>query len=418
VRAVSSVKSTGGIAFNALLVFIVLLYANPGNWFDEVPDIGYAKIAAGCALLALGGSWLLYNHRISLGGLTGVALIGLYFLVGFSASWSYWPSASVDTFLEAVKYFAIFFVAANVVDSKPRLHYFLSTMALASLIPAFGTIHSWVTGQHLVDGDRVGWIGIFANPNDLAYHLVVGVALVLCAREAASRRRMKLVYLLALIPIGTAIVLTQSRGGMLACGAALVLWVLRSVRRAPAALGVAVALACVSMLGPANIFEHRMESAQAFGTDMSAQGRIDAWRTGMNIAAARPLTGVGAGAFVVAWPDFAPGDAGPARTEHNTFVQLVAEIGIPALCFFVLALVAGALGVSRATRTADLASYARGVQCGLAAFAVCSVWGGIAFSWPVYLLLGASVAIRRLAAEEEVPVADVARARHRLAEAV
>jgi hypothetical protein len=43
-----------------------------------------------------------------------------------------------------------------------------------------------------------------------------------------------------------------------------------------------------------------------------------------------------------------------------------------------------------------LAPYARGVQCGLAGFAMCSLSGGIALSWPFYLLLGISVAARRM----------------------
>ena len=109
------------------------------------------------------------------------------------------------------------------------------------------------------------------------------------------------------------------------------------------------------------------------------------------------MTGVGAGAFVVAWPSFAPGDAGPARTEHNTFVQLLAELGIPGLALFLGAFLAGVFGVSQAARLRGLGPYARGVQCGLAGFAVCSISGGIAFSWPFYLLLGISVAARALA---------------------
>src|SRR5439155_268495 len=98
-------------------------------------------------------------------------------------------------------------------------------------------------------------------------------------------------------------------GGMLAAGAVLALWTLRSVKRAPALIGVAVALGCVLYLGPSHPFTHRMESSLTHGTDLSAQGRVDAWRTGLNIAAQRPWTGVGAGAFMIAWPDFAPGDA-------------------------------------------------------------------------------------------------------------
>jgi O-antigen ligase len=99
----------------------------------------------------------------------------------------------------------------------------------------------------------------------------------------------------------------------------------------------------------------------------------------------------------VAWPSFAPGDAGPARTEHNTFIQLLGELGLPGLLLFLVAFVAGALGVSRATQTPGLTPYARGVQCGLGGFAVCSLSGGLAFSWPFYLLVGISAAARRLA---------------------
>ena len=412
-------QTSGGLAFAALLVFMFLVYSNPGNWFDGLEDIGFAKIAAGAAMLALGGAWLLYGHRVGLGGAPGVMLLGFYLLIAFSALWSYWPKASIDAFAEEVKYVSIFFVAANVIDSHKRLHWFFSALALASVIPAFGAIHSWATGTHLVDGDRVGWIGIFGNPNDLAYHLVIGVAMLLAVREATHRRWLKLVYLALLVPMGIGVLLTQSRGGMLATGVVVALWVVRSVKRAPAAVGVALALACVWMLGsPTSTFEKRMESSVAYGEDMSARGRLDAWRTGMNMVEERPWTGVGAGAFMVAWPDFAPGDAGPVRTEHNTFVQVSSELGIPALLFFVGALAAGILGVSRAAKTERLSPYARGAQCGLAGFAVCSLWGGIAFSWPLYLLLGVSVAIHRFALEQQLPVADVLLARHRLAGAV
>jgi O-antigen ligase len=101
----------------------------------------------------------------------------------------------------------------------------------------------------------------------------------------------------------------------------------------------------------------------------------------------------------VAWPDFAPGDAGAARTAHNTFIQLVAELGVPALGLFLVALGLALRGLAPALkrRAADpLVPSARGLQCGLAGFAVSSLWGGIAFSWPLYLLLGGAFAAARL----------------------
>ena len=179
--------TTGGWAYAGLLLFVFVLYANPGNWFDGLEDVGFAKIAAAVAAIALAGSWIFYNRRVTVGGWPGAALIALFTLVGFSALWSYWPGYTVDTFLDGVKYLAIFLVVVNVVDSEARLRGVVKGLALASVIPAIGGIESWLRGEHLVDGTRAGWIGIFGNPNDLAYHLDVGIALVLAAR--ARRRR-------------------------------------------------------------------------------------------------------------------------------------------------------------------------------------------------------------------------------------
>ncbi|HEX9103231.1 MAG TPA: hypothetical protein VF997_13560, partial [Polyangia bacterium] len=96
------------VAFWGLLVFLVIVYANPGNWLDALEDIGFAKIAAGFSLAALAGSWLLYNRRLTIGGVQGWALVALFALVGFSATWSYWPKFSFDTFTDGLKYLAIF----------------------------------------------------------------------------------------------------------------------------------------------------------------------------------------------------------------------------------------------------------------------------------------------------------------------
>jgi O-antigen ligase len=397
---------TGRFAYGALIAFLFVLYANPGNWFNGLQDVGFAKVAAALALVALGGSWLLYNRRLTVGGWPGLSLLALFALVGFSALWSYWPRATLETFTDGLKYLAIFLVVTNVIDSPRRLRGVVAAIAIATVVPAFGAIFSYLHGEHLVEGNRAGWIGVFGNPNDLAYFLVIGGAMALTARDGSRRRATRLFYLALLLPIGVAILLTQSRGGMIASGVVLLLWALRSVRRAPAIVGVALAVGCVLCLGPSDVFEHRMETSVAFGEDLSARGRIDAWRTGLEMARERPLTGVGAGAFMIAWPDFAPGDVGPVRTEHNTFIQLIGELGFPGLLLFLVALSAGILGVSRAARTQEYGCYARGLQCGLAGFAVCSLSGGLAFTWPVYLLLGASFATARLSrAAETVPIA-------------
>jgi probable O-glycosylation ligase (exosortase A-associated) len=385
------------IAFFGLLAFLFIVYANPGNWVDGLEDIGFAKIAAGFSLLSLFGSWMLYNRRLTIGGVQGWTLLALFALVGFSSTWSYWPKFTFDTFTDGLKYLAVFFILANVVDSESRLATTIRVLALASCIPAFGAIWSHAHGEHLVEGDRAGWIGIFGNPNDLAYHLVVGVAMLLAAANAARTRGRKIAWWALLVPTFYAILLTQSRGGMLAAVVVVVFWSMRAVKRAPLILGVACFAAALVFVSPNNPWSRRTQEATAYGEDVSARGRIDAWRTGLNIAKERPFTGVGAGAFMIAWPEFAPGDAGEVRTQHNTFIQLLSELGIPAILLFVTALLGALFGMRRASKlNSSLQPYARGIQCGLVGFAICSIWGGIAFTWPIYLLLALAFAARRI----------------------
>lgn len=385
------------VAFWGLVAFFFIVYANPGNWFDGLEEVGFAKLAAGFSLAALGGSWLLYNRRLTIGGIQGWMLLALFALVGLSSAWSYWPKFTFDTFTDGLKYLAIFFIIANVVDTEARLATTIRALALASCVPAFGAIWSHAHGEHLVEGDRAGWIGIFGNPNDLAYHLVVGVAMLLAAANGAHTRLRKLAWWSLLAPVFYAILLTQSRGGMGAACVVALFWALRSVKRAPVILGAVAIAAAVVFVSPNNPWSRRTQEATAYGEDVSARGRIDAWRTGLNIAKERPLTGVGAGAFMIAWPEFAPGDAGEVRTQHNTFIQLLSELGLPALLLFVTALGGAVLGMRRASKlSSSLQPYARGIQCGLVGFVICSIFGGIAFTWPIYLLLGMAFAARRI----------------------
>jgi probable O-glycosylation ligase (exosortase A-associated) len=388
------------LAWAGLLLFVVFVYSNPGNlFFASSGDVGIAKAAAALALAALGGSWLLADRPLHLGGAIGWLLGGFFAWVGLSATWSLWPAMTVDTLLDGLKYFAIFFLVGNVASDRRRAELLVHVVAWSSVIPAIGAIDSWAHGEHLVDGDRAAWIGIFANPNDLAYYLVVGVALALGGREITRSRLLRFAYLGGLAVMGAAILLTQSRGGLTATAAVLGLFWIRGLRRGRAAVAVTALVAFAIYFSPRETWQ-RAETIRDYDADASAQGRIDAWRTGINVMRDRPLTGVGAGAFMLAWAEYAPGDAGPPRSAHNTFVQVIAETGLPAFALFVGALLAAVVGLRGAAREGgELVEIARAVQVGIGGFAMCSLTGGLAFSWPLYLLLGLAASLGRIERE-------------------
>src|SRR5262249_4435718 len=161
------------------------------------------------------------------------------------------------------------------------------------------------------------WIGPFANPNFVAYHLVVSTPLAYALRESSPRGMWRHLWLALIAIFLVAILLGGSRGGPLGFGVVTLLWFAQDPARgrSPLALGVAVAVAAATLLAPSSPL-NREDTREnlAGGVDISAKGRLDAWRTGLNMIYANPVLGVGAGSFMASYEKYAPGDAGPSRT--------------------------------------------------------------------------------------------------------
>jgi probable O-glycosylation ligase (exosortase A-associated) len=391
---------SGRVAFASLLLFVVLVYSVPGRlFFDNAGDVGIAKAAAGLALVALGCSWLLYQRRLRLGGALGLTLAIFFTWMVASSTWSLAPFLTRQSLGELAKFFAIFFLVSNVVDDIDRAQKFLAVFAAASIIPAVGALWSFAHGQHLVEGTRASWLGTFGDPNDLAYHLATGVAVALGARRLESRHGIRLLWAVGIGIMLVAILFTQSRGGLITTGVVLTLYVLHTVKRTREAVPIVAVVIFAALVAPSATWQ-RASTTLAYEDDASALGRIDAWNTGKGIFAERPFAGVGLGSFIVAWAEYAPGNAGPARAPHNTFVEVLAETGLVGFVLFLTALALGLVWAVMAMRAQQTAALGFAVAAGLCAFAVASTTLGELNSWPLYILLGLASSLRSIRHDE------------------
>jgi O-antigen ligase len=399
---------TARLAFFAYLAFIVAIYGAIASSFPALAKLDPAKIIMACAAVGLAWAIVMSHHRVRFGLAAGGGALWLFFLlVAASPAWSLWPALSAGAVGEAAKYLAAFVLAANLLYTRSRVRVTCAIIALASLAPAIGAMHSFVTRQHIVEDTRAAWIGTFANPNILAYHLVVSTPLALALRDSVEPRGAhshleRSFWLGVVITFAAGVLLTQSRGGALGLGSVLLLWTVRGLARGKLAIGSALAVCVAIMMVPGGPWNRAETKARLAGhVDLSAQGRIDAWRTGLKIIEARPAQGVGAGAFIVGYDAYAPGDAGPPLTAHNSFMMIAAELGVPALLLFSLALGLAFRSLSKVANKllegdeADTrqAAIARGVQTAIFGFVVCSMTGGFAFTWPIYLCFGLATAI-------------------------
>src|SRR5207245_10001765 len=122
---------------------------------------------------------------------------------------------------------------------------------------------------------------------------------------------------------------------------AVVAVALLSRRRASAGSLAMVATAGVLLFAP-HSFWARTETITSYDEDYSVQGRMQAWQVAFHIVRDHPLVGVGEAAFLEAWSQYAPIDAGHRRyVAHNLFLEVLGQLGIIALfgyvCFIIAA---------------------------------------------------------------------------------
>jgi O-antigen ligase len=147
--------------------------------------------------------------------------------------------------------------------------------------------------------------------------------------------------------IATALLLSQSRGGVLATVAGLLTFsvTLAVAREMPRrARSAAVALILVLAVGFLAISGGGV-ATRLLWADVALQGRAEIWAQAADEIARRPLTGDGYGTFAEIYAGVSKpkaGDDGYVDKAHNTYIEEALELGIPAeaLLTFAVALVA------------------------------------------------------------------------------
>jgi O-antigen ligase len=111
---------------------------------------------------------------------------------------------------------------------------------------------------------------------------------------------------------------------------------------------------------------------------------MHAWDVAGRIARDRPLLGVGEQAYLSAWQEYAPIDAGPHRyVAHNLFLEVLGDLGFIGL-FSLLGFLACALWSGWRARNGSMGNEARAVLAALIGYLVCQQFSGYSLSWFTY----------------------------------
>lgn len=386
-----------GLAHLAALAFVTMLYSNPMYWWPWFGQLRLAFAASAVAALAVVMHRLTAGEHIRVGGWGSIPLFAYLAVVPASLAWTISSAATGLAVVEASKMAIIYVAIQNAVETPGKLRRFLLVAALASLGPALGGIHVWRTADELVEGYRTHWRGMFGDPNWLAMSLVAVLPFALLGALRARSRAARVLFGATAVAQLTTIVLTHSRSGSIAAALAVLLYLGRGrgglARGAVASVLLAASLAAFA---PETFWE-RSRTLENLEEDESLRGRENAWKVLGVIVEERPLTGVGAGAFLPSWGRYAPLAAGGHRyVAHNVLLEIVGELGIPAFALFA-AFAAGLLvRVWRVGADPLVGDEARAIFAALAGFLLCEMANGYSFSWFLYFLFACGAAAIRL----------------------
>ncbi len=390
-------RTTGiSMAYWLLLAFLTLLYSSLPLLVPAFEVIRPAKLVAGAALVMLLVETVFARKNFEFAGPEGFLLLGFLGSAALSSLTALWVRQAVEAVSDLMKFTLVYFFIVNCANTQRRLRGVMWTMVVGGLFPAVGALSNYFHGN-LVEG-RAAWVGIFANPNDLAYSLVILVPLA--AFLATGLSRMPRLVLLSVVMVYTAaIFVTFSRGGAVGLVAVIGLYAWR--KKSVLFQGLTVFLLAAGLI-LAGRFWTRSEDFSHLNGDVSFRQRWATSQAGLAMFADHPLVGVGLGCSVIAWPLYAPEDlyTRTALVTHNTFIQPLAETGLAGFVPFILFV---GFGLYYARKLAlgpsgnGLANLGTGLEISLWGFVVCGLSGPYALSWFPYILLGLVSSARRIA---------------------
>jgi len=254
------------------------------------------------------------------------------------------PFATQVTALHIFALCAFFALALAALDSSARVR------RLATVITVFGFVYGfYAILQMVLSPDKIYGIykpqsavpfGSFVNRHDFAAVMEMSISVPLGMMFAgAVRSDKKLLYVVAIVLMGSSLLLSGSRGGLIALIAEIILLVILTTRakgRNDLILKIALSgLLVISAVGGA-VFVGGDTSltrfSEAAAADDISSSRTQIWGVTLNVIAANMPFGAGLGAYAQAYTK-SDTASGYERVEqaHNDYLQVAADAGLVGL---------------------------------------------------------------------------------------
>lgn len=314
---------------------------------------------------------------------------------------------------ELTKIWLVAFVGFNSVRTRSQIRFFLAfAVSCFVLYPVRGALLNYFVAGYTVFG-RAIWNYAYANPNDLAAFSIVFAAMAVALAYMSLNKLVRAASILAAGSILVLIILTQSRGAIIAIAVVSVWVMIRKLRSFRSVMIAGAVLAAAMLIAPDSVWKRLgglanvsiSSEMQGVDEERSAEQRWQLAQIAVRIARDNMVFGVGAGAYSIAHGEYAAtvtsefSLGGGNRDAHNTYLRTAAELGLVGLLLLLLELSAALFIGWRATSTPAPSNRLGldALKAGLVAYMLAGIFGSFAYIVMLHLLI---VTIESLAALE------------------
>jgi O-antigen ligase len=335
IRSAVPAQARRPLVYGALVAFVWLYYYRPEDFIPGLAYVPMAKITGIFAIVALLFG-MLSSGKFKIP--RAVQLLWLLLLqMALCIPTAIWRGGAFATVAERFSKSVIvaMLISMAVVTVRELRKLLWVQVSAVSLVVLF----SLAVHHTSIDGRLTGvQKSILENPNDLAVNIAISfpIAMVFMLNARGFR---KLVWIIALALMPIAVVLTYSRSGLLAFILSLVVCVweygIKGKRRSLVAIVLVTLVlgSAASMMSAhyrARVASIVMGNIEGSGDKGSLEARKTLLKKSLYVAATHPLFGIGPGCFILVDKQW--------LAAHNSYTEMAAEAGFPAIILFLLIL--------------------------------------------------------------------------------
>jgi hypothetical protein len=319
-------------SFFWLSVFFVVYCARPG---DYIPFLGYLPLAKISAILAIWGLFQAIGHTkrtlkdVPKEGRLLLYLVLLLLIGGFFSP--VWKGGAVSKSIDFSKIIVAWTLVFLLITTFSRLRRIILIQAVSVIVACVAVL---IKGRGV---DRLAGVlgGIYSNPNDLAFAIVLALPFAMAFMTTTKNVLLKVMWLGGMLIMLFTIFMTASRAGFidLCISGAVTLYFFAIKGKRPYLLLGTVLTAVLIMATVGGKLYDRFEALSGdSATEHSAYGsyedRVFLMYRAVDAIKSYPVFGIGAHNF--------PTYSGIWRDVHMTYLQAASEGGIPVLIIYLM----------------------------------------------------------------------------------